>query len=59
MPASVHTILVHGALFSEGGGVILLTGKLPEESQESRIKKLSYLRRSHSRKISRSSTEML
>jgi hypothetical protein len=54
MPASVHTVLSHGA--HTVSGAILPVGQLSEEAQESRNKDLKYFRRSHSRKISRSST---
>jgi len=49
MPASVHTVLVHGPdIVSEG---ILSIGHLYEDAQESRNKDLQYFRRGHSRKI--------
>jgi hypothetical protein len=54
MPASVHKILVHGADIASGA--ILLIGQLFEEAQESTNKDLKYFRSSHSRKVSRSST---
>jgi hypothetical protein len=54
MLASVHKVLVHGA--DTVSGAILLIGQLSEDAQESRNKDLKYFRSSHSRKISRSST---
>jgi hypothetical protein len=54
MPASVHKVLVHGADIISGA--ILPIGQLSEEAQESRNKDLNSFRRSHSRKMSRSST---
>ena len=54
MPASVHKVLVHGADIISGA--ILPIGQLSEEAQESRNKDLKSFRRSHSRKMSRSST---
>jgi hypothetical protein len=55
MPASAHKVLVHGADIVSGA--TLPIGKLSEEAQESRNKDLKYFRSSHSRKISRSSTD--
>jgi hypothetical protein len=53
LPASVHEVLVHGADIASGA---ILPIELSEEAQESRNKDLKYFRSSHSRKISRSST---
>jgi hypothetical protein len=54
MPARFHKVLVHGADIISG--VILPIGQLSEEAQESRNKNLESFRRSHSRRMSRSST---
>jgi hypothetical protein len=54
MPASIHKVLVHGANIISGA--ILPIGQLSKEAQESRNKDLKSFRRSHSRKMSRSST---
>jgi hypothetical protein len=52
-PASVHKVLVHGANIISGA--ILPIGQLSEETQESRNKDLKSFKRSHLRKMSRSS----
>lgn len=54
MPDSVHKMMVHGDDIVSGA--ILPTGRLSEIALESRNKDLKYLRRCHSRKTTRSST---
>jgi hypothetical protein len=54
MPVNVHKVLVNGADIISGA--ILPIWPLSEEAQESRNKDLKSFRRSHSRKMSRSST---
>lgn len=54
MPASVHKILIHGATIINAA--ILPIGQLPEEAQECRNKDLKMYRRSHTRKMSRETT---
>lgn len=51
MPASVHKILLHGAIIIKEA--ILPIGQLSEEAQESRNKDLKNFREKHTRKISR------
>jgi hypothetical protein len=55
LPANVHKVLAHCADIVSGA--ILPLGQLSEEAQESRNNDLKYFRSSHSRKISRSSTD--
>jgi hypothetical protein len=54
MPASVHKILIHGAIIITEA--MLPIGQLSEEAQESRNKGLKQFREFHARKMSRVST---
>jgi hypothetical protein len=54
MPASMHKILVHGAEIIIHA--LLPMGQLSEEAQETRNKDLKLYRRSHTRKVSRETT---
>jgi hypothetical protein len=54
MPASVHKILIHGAIIITEA--MLPIGQLSEEAQESRNKDLKQFREFHARKMSRVST---
>jgi hypothetical protein len=51
MPASVHKILIHGAIIITEA--MLPIGQISEEAQESRNKDLKQFREFHARKMSR------
>ncbi|XP_031782937.1 uncharacterized protein LOC116416855 [Nasonia vitripennis] len=56
MPPSIHTILIHGHLIVQA--VVLLIGMFSEEAQECKNKDIKRYRENHSRKTSRTETNM-
>lgn len=55
MPASVHKLLIHGAIIASAS--ILTIGLLSEEAQEARNKDYRDMREYHTRKCSKNCNE--